>query len=191
MNHRRHRGFLWVLVGLSLTWLNAQPAAAERGQKQAERHRLQAPPPGPPPEAVEACVDQSEGAECRVEIPAREVVGSCAKSPQADLPLACLPDDMPAPPPPADDLSQAGDEMAQPGMMPPPPPGPAPVPPPEAVAACKEQREGDGCLIELTARAYSGRCAAGPQPEQPMACMPDPPAFQPGKTALPRKTGAR
>lgn len=47
---------------------------------------------GPPPEALDACSDKSQGDYCTFEAPHGTVEGTCW-APREDLPLACRPDD--------------------------------------------------------------------------------------------------
>tara|TARA_R110002049_G_scaffold222206_9_gene393819 strand:- start:6785 stop:7069 length:285 start_codon:yes stop_codon:yes gene_type:complete len=65
---------------LSYTVANAQP-----GQQSGERR-------GPPPEALEACADQTEGAACSFTGRRGEVSGSCIVLPSDDDALACAPE---------------------------------------------------------------------------------------------------
>lgn len=55
-------------------------------------------PPGPPPEAVEACKDSSEGDACTVEFRGQTLAGTCRKGPNGEQPLACMPARPPEPP---------------------------------------------------------------------------------------------
>jgi hypothetical protein len=55
-------------------------------------------PHGPPPEAIAACKDQSEGSACTVSLHGQSIDGTCRKGPDGDGPLACAPSHPPAPP---------------------------------------------------------------------------------------------
>ncbi|MCB1688360.1 MAG: hypothetical protein KDI33_07740 [Halioglobus sp.] len=72
---------VFIIVSyLSYTVANAQPA-----QQSGERR-------GPPPEALEVCVDQTEGAACTFTSPRGEVTGSCIASPKGEEELVCAPE---------------------------------------------------------------------------------------------------
>jgi hypothetical protein len=58
-------------------------------------------PPGPPPEAVDACKDKSEGNACVVNLHGTTIDGTCRNGPDGNGPLACMPAHPPAPPPEA------------------------------------------------------------------------------------------
>lgn len=69
--------------------LAAVPATAQPGGRR-----------GPPPEAIEACADKSEGDTCSFTTPRGDVSGECkgppARRQQSEAPpLACVPDDAP------------------------------------------------------------------------------------------------
>lgn len=51
-------------------------------------------PPRPPPQAIEACADLSDGDACAFESPRGAVEGVCWR-PEASVPLACRPHDAP------------------------------------------------------------------------------------------------
>lgn len=54
---------------------------------------------GPPPEAIEACLNLAEGDACSFEGRRGEAVeGQCFKPPRTEKLLACRPDHMPPPP---------------------------------------------------------------------------------------------
>jgi len=58
-------------------------------------------PPGPPPVAIEACHQLTQGNNCEfVGRYGEQVSGTCVVFPER---LACLPDNAPPPPPPDDD----------------------------------------------------------------------------------------
>ncbi|MCA9592389.1 MAG: hypothetical protein KC776_03735, partial [Myxococcales bacterium] len=62
------------------------------------------PPPhakGPPKEAVDACANLSSGDACAVQLGGESHDGKCVNGPHGELPIACLPNDMPPPPPEA------------------------------------------------------------------------------------------
>jgi hypothetical protein len=56
-------------------------------------------PPGPPPEAVEACESLEVDDECSFEHRGEQLNGTCTEGPRSDLPLACLPEGHQGPPP--------------------------------------------------------------------------------------------
>lgn len=66
------------------------------------------PPPGhgphrgPPPEALAACKDASEGATCSFTHRDHSITGTCSHGPDGKGPLACKPDGPPPGPPPDD-----------------------------------------------------------------------------------------
>jgi hypothetical protein len=55
-------------------------------------------PKGPPPEAVAACKDKSEGSACSLDFHGTAIDGSCRKAPDGNGPLACMPSHPPPPP---------------------------------------------------------------------------------------------
>ena len=65
--------------------LTSTYASAEPDQRSGKRR-------GPPPQAIEACADQSEGAACSFSGRRGEVVGSCIAPPQDKDELACAPE---------------------------------------------------------------------------------------------------
>jgi hypothetical protein len=106
------------------------------------------PPPGPPPEALEACSRLQEGA-CSFTHNGNQLSGTCRTGPQGE-PAACLPDR--------------------------PPPGRC-GPPQEALQACAGLQEGASCSFSLGGRALSGTCRTGPDGST-MACAPSQPPPQ-------------
>ena len=71
------------LLAGSMAWTQQGPPGGREGGRQ-----------GPPPEAIEACVDRSEGDACRFETPRGELEGTCRKPPRGDSDtLACVPKD--------------------------------------------------------------------------------------------------
>lgn len=65
------------------------PATAARPGAGSEGDR----PPGPPSEAVEACLDVDEGGECAFEMPRHEIRGTCRAVPEGQV--ACVPRHVP------------------------------------------------------------------------------------------------
>jgi hypothetical protein len=55
---------------------------------------------GPPPEALAACEDKSEGDACTVQLGDRTIDGTCEAP--TNRKLACVPADMPPPPEPSE-----------------------------------------------------------------------------------------
>lgn len=103
---------------------------------------------GPPPEAIAACEDKSEGDACSVEFRGRTIDGKCVNGPSADDALACMPEG-----------------------------GRPPGPPPEAIEACEGLDEGDTCEVELHDRTVTGVCRQGRGESAGLVCLPDrPPA---------------
>jgi len=49
------------------------------------------PPPGPPPEAVQACANLAKGDACKVTLGDRTLEGTCVSGPSGKEPLACMP----------------------------------------------------------------------------------------------------
>jgi hypothetical protein len=45
-------------------------------------------------------------------------------------------------------------------------------PPQQAIDACKDQTEGSECSVEFRGRTIEGTCVAGPEADDPLACMP-------------------
>lgn len=63
-------------------WAQQGPPGGRDGQR-----------PGPPAEAIEACVERSEGDACRFETPRGELEGTCRTPPRDDDgALACVPE---------------------------------------------------------------------------------------------------
>ena len=70
-----------ILVScISASVVNAQPSSQSGEQR------------GPPPEALEACADQTEGAACSFSGRRGDVTGSCMVSPKGEDELACAPE---------------------------------------------------------------------------------------------------
>jgi hypothetical protein len=90
-------------------------------------------PPGPPPEALEACEGLSTGAACTVETPHGRLSGTCGAPP--GMPLACMPE---------------GGPHGHRG------------PPPGAIDACSGIDVGDACVIDTPDGTLEGTCADGP-----------------------------
>jgi hypothetical protein len=101
---------------------------------------------GPPPEAIAACEDQSEGDACSVEFRGRTVEGTCMAGPNGDEPLACMPEG-----------------------------GRPQGPPPEAFDACDGADEGDACSVEMPDRTVTGVCREARGDEDGLVCVPDRP----------------
>lgn len=99
---------------------------------------------GPPQEAIEACADQTEGSDCKVEFHGRTIEGKCVAGPDEDDPLACMP---------------AG--------------GRPPGPPPEAFDACAESAEGDACSVELRDHTVEGTCQMDRSDDSLLVCVPE------------------
>jgi len=74
-----------IIASTLLTTLFAQSAFAERGDGQRQGHR------GPPPEAIEACSSQSEGASCSFSGRDNEQLSGICFAPEEGK-LACKPD---------------------------------------------------------------------------------------------------
>ncbi|MCB1703637.1 MAG: hypothetical protein KDI17_02190 [Halioglobus sp.] len=68
-----------------VSYLTYQVANAQPSQQGGDRR-------GPPPEAIEACADQSEGAACSFSGRRGDVTGTCITLPQEDEGLACAPE---------------------------------------------------------------------------------------------------
>ncbi|HEX4337612.1 MAG TPA: hypothetical protein VH062_16980 [Polyangiaceae bacterium] len=49
------------------------------------------PPPGPPPEAVQACANLAKGDACKVTFGDHTMEGTCVNGPSGNEPLACFP----------------------------------------------------------------------------------------------------
>jgi hypothetical protein len=75
-------------------------ARADPGDQRPSSHKdeLGHRPPGPPPEAFEACSEKQEGESCTVELRDRTLSGSCLQAREQEA-LFCLPDELPPPPP--------------------------------------------------------------------------------------------
>jgi hypothetical protein len=69
-----------LAAALTSTYANAEP-----DQRSGKRR-------GPPPEAIAACADQTEGAACAFTGRRGEVEGSCIAPPQDQGELACAPE---------------------------------------------------------------------------------------------------
>lgn len=103
---------------------------------------------GPPPEALAACEDKSEGDACSVEFRGRTIEGTCKSGPSDDDALACMPEG-----------------------------GRRPGPPPEAMEACEGLDEGDACEVEMHDHTVAGVCREGRGDDEGLICLPDrPPA---------------
>lgn len=72
-----------LLIALGLA-LPISYASAEPDQRR--RHR------GPPPEAIEVCVDQSEGDICGFSTPRGDIEGTCIVPPRGEEQLVCAPE---------------------------------------------------------------------------------------------------
>ena len=70
---------------LLATYLSSTIASAEPEQESGKRR-------GPPPEAIEACADQAEGAACTFSGRRGDVSGSCIVPPNGEEALACAPE---------------------------------------------------------------------------------------------------
>jgi hypothetical protein len=70
---------------LLATYLSSTIASAEPEQESGKRR-------GPPPEAIEACADQAEGAACTFSGRRGDVSGSCIVPPNDEETLACAPE---------------------------------------------------------------------------------------------------
>ena len=122
------------LTPFALVALLALPASA---QGDPDRR-----PPPPPTEALEACDEKAEGDACIVELPERQLDGTCRATPHDDD-LVCAPS------------GRRGHR----------------APPEEALEACDEKAEGDACVVELPERQLDGTCRATPHDEG-LACAP-------------------
>ena len=133
--------------------------------------RAESPPPppphhGPPPEAIEACKGLAVGDVCAVTFGGNTHDGTCTRGPDGKGVLACLPKDMPPPPP----HGHRG-------------------PPPEAFAACKKLSAGDACTVKLPDRTVEGICRNGPDGKGELACAPKDMPPPPPLPAPDRKRG--
>ncbi|HET9595706.1 MAG TPA: hypothetical protein VFP65_09000 [Anaeromyxobacteraceae bacterium] len=128
-----------LLMGFALA--SGAPALAHDPGGGGNRH-------GPPPEALQACSGQQEGAACTVTFAdGRQLAGVCRSGPQGE-PAACFP---------------------------PHGPGGPHGPPPEAVTACSGLQAGATCSFAAPDGAQlSGSCRASPDGAA-VACAPDGP----------------
>ncbi len=146
-------------------------AATSEGSGSADGRRPLRRPPGPPPEAFEACVAKAAGDACTVAVGDKTLTGKCVAPPPPppegspaipDGRLACRPDDLPAPPP----ESRRGGSGER-------PPGPPPV---EVFAACDGKAAGDACVVTLADGAVDGTCRPPPgATETRLGCAPSRP----------------
>lgn len=114
-------------------------------------------PPGPPPEAIAACAGKAAGDACTVELPDRQIEGTCTAPPEGapDDTLFCLPEGAPPPPP-----HRGGRRGGHHG------------PPPEALAACEGVAVGEACTVLLDDRTIEGTCLTPPWNDAAAACVP-------------------
>ncbi len=113
--------------------------------------------PGPPPEALDACSDKSEGTTCSFDAPHGTVTGSC-RSIQAQS--VCAPDNPSAQHRGGRGLGDAGRSTR----------GRFAGPPPEALSACEGKMDGDACKVQTPRGDHDGRCRS--QGGEPF-CVPD------------------
>lgn len=126
-----------ILLALSILAL-AAPLAAQDGRRGP-------PHGGPPPEALAACTSHARGAVCTFTGRGGESLTGTCVSPDASLPLACMP-------------------AGGPGGH-----GPH-SPPPEALSACSGIAVGDACAVDTPrGDTIEGTCRTTPQGN---ACMP-------------------
>jgi hypothetical protein len=159
----RHR---LSLVGLSVGMVLAvacsqetEPNNGSQAQSLAVEEGQAIPaPPGPPPEAIAACIDLEDEASCTVTLGERTIEGTCRKGPGPDDKVACAPNDRPPPPPP-----------------------PPRKPPKEAFDACEGKTAEAACTVTLGERTIEGTCRKGP--DDKVACAPNdrPPPPRPPK----------
>lgn len=83
---RLHQNIMFLLMIISIAMMSV--ANAEPGKRDGKRR-------GPPPEAVEACANQSEGATCQFTGRRGEVQRTCITPPNGEQTLACAPQDGP------------------------------------------------------------------------------------------------
>jgi len=145
----KHARRLFV-AALGLALMGSGLAAAQP----QPRERRHGPPPGPPPEAIQACAGLAAGAACGFSIEGNEVEGICRAGPEGAA-MACLPD------------------------RPTPPPGHHRGPPPQALESCATLQSGAACTFEIDGHAIEGICRTGPRGEA-MACAPNRPPPPPG-----------
>lgn len=74
-----------TLTVILATYLSSSIANAQPDQQSGQRR-------GPPPEAIEVCADQAEGAACAFSGRRGDVSGSCVAPPQGEGELACAPE---------------------------------------------------------------------------------------------------
>lgn len=74
-----------TLTVIFATYLSSSIANAQPDQQSGQRR-------GPPPEAIEVCADQTEGAACTFSGRRGDVTGSCIVPPQTSDELVCAPE---------------------------------------------------------------------------------------------------
>lgn len=89
MKHRNHNGALVFAGALLLITSVAQSQDRDRPPHGGDRR-------GPPPGAIEACEEMSEGDLCAMDTPHGTHEGTCRIVPEGDL--ACVPNGMRPPP---------------------------------------------------------------------------------------------
>ena len=95
---RMARGaFLFASVA-ACTVASANESNADSSSARAQPLADDGRPHGPPPEAITACNNKTEGATCSVQFRDRTIEGTCKNGPDGNGPLACAPQHRMRPP---------------------------------------------------------------------------------------------
>jgi hypothetical protein len=154
-------------------------------------------PPAPPQEAIDACANLKDGAECTVSFHGKSIQAKCVTGPEGQGQLACLP---PPPKPPQEAIDACAnlkedatctvsfhgqsvqskcmkgpDGQGQLACMPPHRQGHHDGPPQEAISACTSLKDGATCTLSFHGNSVQGTCGKGPGGSETLACMPSPP----------------